>query len=633
MIREFDNTTFDLQKVEENLIKVIGVGGGGGNAINYMYEQGIQGVDYIICNTDRQALEGSPILTKIHLGKELTEGLGAGSLPEIGEKAAEESAEEIRAALGSKAKMVFVTAGMGGGTGTGAAPVIARICREMGILTVGIVTSPFYFEGRPRYMQAQKGIDKLRKELDTLIVINNDKLLDIYGDFDIETAFVKVDEVLTIAAKGITELINKKFTMNIDLRDAYTVLVNSGTAIMGTGYGEGENRAMDAVKSSLASPLLNDNCIAGAKNVLLLILYGNEKITVNEMGLINKYIQQEAANGINVIGDNQANIIMGVGKDLSLEDKIMVTVIATGFSSEQQHEIIDVEPKKIVHSLDENTQVTQEFDTKPSYSNISLNKPAEKKEKIVYKLEDPISEQQATSKSDMGITLHTKQERKAIPSIDPDLYQTPIQFEIVSPIVAAQQQENFVIYEKKTTAPTKPTTAVPQRQVERKVVYMEQPEAVAVMPQPSMITTQEGGKIVHHLDDYLEMEQMLIHAKSPHEAEQEPLKAEIPTKEPVKAKEQAQPQAKEPNQNAYIAALKENAANRKTAFKHMSHQFSSQNNYRLEDLENTPAYVRMNVDLSSITATPTVSRSSISLDSNNIVQIRENNSYLHDNVD
>ena len=594
MAIEFDNATFDLPKSTGNLIKVIGVGGGGGNAVNYMYKQDIRGVDYIICNTDRQALDKSPIVNKIYLGVELTEGLGAGSNPEVGEQSAMESIEEIKAMLGDNTKMAFITAGMGGGTGTGAAPIIAKICKDMGILTVGIVTSPFKFEGEIRLAQAQKGIENLRKQLDSLIVINNNKLRDTYGNLGIKTGFAKADEVLTIAAKGIAEVITKEFEVNIDLRDAHTVLSNSGTAIMGTGYGTGETRALDAVKGALESPLLNDNRITGAKNVLLLILYGNDEITMDEVGEINEYIQREAGHGIELTTGYKTNIIMGMGEEPALEDKIMVTVVATGFSTEQQHEIIDAEPKKIVHSLDDNAQFVQELDTTSSFTDISFENSLKKKEKVVYQFDDtpeqvPVTD--ATAKSSMGITLHTAPEKK---------------IKLTAP------------------APQRPQVA------ERKVVYFEQekPQAAPMM-QAASAPAQENGKIVHTLENYLEVEEMLTQARSPQrDTEEEEFKAELRIKEPAKTT-----QPKETNQNAYLSALKENAANRKTTFKNMSYQFSSQTNYKIEDLENTPAYMRKNVDISSTTMTPSVSRSSISLDSNNIAQIRENNSYLHDNVD
>jgi hypothetical protein len=632
---EFDNLTFDLPKNAENLIKVIGVGGGGGNAVNYMYKQNIKGVDYIICNTDRQALDKSPIVNKIHLGIELTEGLGAGSNPEVGEQSAMESIEEIKAMLGTNTKMAFITAGMGGGTGTGAAPIIAKICRDMGILTVGIVTSPFKFEGEIRLAQAQKGIENLRKQLDSLIVINNNKLRDTYGNLGIKTGFAKADEVLTIAAKGIAEVITKDFEVNIDLRDAHTVLSNSGTAIMGTGYGTGDNRAMDAVKSALESPLLNDNRITGAKNVLLLILYGKEEITMDEVAEINEYIQKEAGNSQELAAGYKTNIIMGMGEEEALEDKVMVTVVATGFSTEQQHEIIDVEPKKIVHSLDENTPFVQELDTTSSFTDISFENSLKRKQQAQSESVPSFTTPQATVsqpiRSEVGITLHAPEKKTNSITIDDSLYRVPVQYEVVERFVAAPQEE-FVIYQEKKTTP-KPQPVQPL-QVEREVIVMEpqRPQA-SVTKQKAVMSAmaEEEAKIVHNLNDYLEVEEMLIHAHSPQPEEKidEEFRAEIRVKETTSPKEQP----KEENQNAYLAALKENAANRRTTFKNMSHQFSNQNNYRLEDLENTPAYMRKNVDISSSSQASAVSRSTISLDSNNVTQIRENNSFLHDNVD
>ena len=632
---EFDNLTFDLPKNAENLIKVIGVGGGGGNAVNYMYKQNIKGVDYIICNTDRQALDKSPIVNKIHLGIELTEGLGAGSNPEVGEQSAMESIEEIKAMLGTNTKMAFITAGMGGGTGTGAAPIIAKICRDMGILTVGIVTSPFKFEGEIRLAQAQKGIENLRKQLDSLIVINNNKLRDTYGNLGIKTGFAKADEVLTIAAKGIAEVITKDFEVNIDLRDAHTVLSNSGTAIMGTGYGTGDNRAMDAVKSALESPLLNDNRITGAKNVLLLILYGKEEITMDEVAEINEYIQKEAGNSQELAAGYKTNIIMGMGEEEALEDKVMVTVVATGFSTEQQHEIIDVEPKKIVHSLDENTPFVQELDTTSSFTDISFENSLKRKQQAQSESVPSFTTPQATVsqpiRSEVGITLHAPEKKTNSITIDDSLYRVPVQYEVVERFVAAPQEE-FVIYQEKKTTP-KPQPVQPL-QVEREVIVMEpqRPQA-SVTKQKAVMSAmaEEDAKIVHNLNDYLEVEEMLIQAHSPQSEEKidEEFRAEIRVKETILPKEQP----KEENQNAYLAALKENAANRRTTFKNMSHQFSNQNNYRLEDLENTPAYMRKNVDISSSSQAPAVSRSTISLDSNNVTQIRENNSFLHDNVD
>ena len=356
--QEIKNLPFDLPKNQSNVIKVIGVGGGGSNAINYMHSKGIKGVDFVVCNTDSQALENSKVENKIQLGISLTEGLGAGANPEIGEKAAVESFDDLKKMLETNTKMVFVTAGMGGGTGTGAAPVISKLAKEMDILTVGIVTMPFQFEGKIREEQAKKGIEKLRNEVDALIVINNNKLRDIYGNLGFKEGFAKADEVLATASKGIAEVITHHYTQNIDLKDAKTVLSNSGNAIMGSATSSGTKRSIEAISSALDSPLLNDNRIHGAKNVLLLIVSGKQEITIDEIGLINEYIQEKAG--------HNANIIMGVGEDLNLEESISVTVIATGFDPNQQEEIIHSDSKKIIHNLDENTGYVHNLSSKNS---------------------------------------------------------------------------------------------------------------------------------------------------------------------------------------------------------------------------------------------------------------------------
>lgn len=340
--------SFDLPKGNSSIIKVIGVGGGGNNALKHMYERGIHGVDFVICNTDAQTLDNNPVSNKVQLGMTITEGLGAGADPEVGEKAAIESIEDIKAALGQNTKMVFITAGMGGGTGTGAAPVIAKIAKEMGILTVGIVTVPFSFEGRRRLDQAEIGLDKLRNNVDSLIVINNDKLRQQFGNLGFKQGFSKADEVLTNAAKGMAEVITGYFDVNIDFRDAKSVLQNSGTALISTGTASGENKAEEAVKKALDSPLLNDNKITGAKNVLLLIRSGSEEATMDEIGLINDFIQKEAG--------NTAEIIFGVGTDEELGDAISVLVIATGFAKDDKKHAGPTEKIKI--SLNDNLSTT-----------------------------------------------------------------------------------------------------------------------------------------------------------------------------------------------------------------------------------------------------------------------------------
>ena len=350
---QFENLSFILPKNQSNVIKVIGIGGGGSNAINHMYNKGINGVDYVICNTDSQALENSPVPNKVQLGIKETEGLGAGADPLIGEKAAIESLNEMRTLLEKNTKMVFITAGMGGGTGTGAAPIISKLAMEMDILTVGIVTMPFVFEGKIRMNHANKGLEKLRSNVDSLIVVNNNKLRDIYGNLGVKEGFSKADEVLATAAKGIAEVITHHYTQNIDLKDAKTVLSKSGNAIMGSFSSSGDKRALNAVSNALDSPLLNDNRIDGAQNVLLLIVSGSNEVTIDEIGIINDYIQEKAG--------NNANIIMGIGDDQSLAEEITVTVIATGFDMKQQDEILHIEPKKTIYNLDDESEITENF--------------------------------------------------------------------------------------------------------------------------------------------------------------------------------------------------------------------------------------------------------------------------------
>ena len=345
---------FDLPKNISSIIKVIGVGGGGSNAVNHMYNLGIKGVDFIVCNTDKQALDISAVPYKIQLGASLTEGNGAGAIPEIGKNAAIENIDEIRSVLGENTKMVFVTAGMGGGTGTGAAPVIAGIARELGILTVGIVTVPFGFEGRKRRQQAELGLEEMRQAVDTLLVINNEKLREMTGNLTINNAFSKADDVLTVAAKGIAELISVTGSVNVDFNDVYTVMKDSGVAIMGSAAVEGEDRAIRCVTEALDSPLLNDNNIAGAKFVLLNITYGDKEVLMDEITEITDFIQDEAG--------SSADVIWGHGYDPTLGEKLSVTLIATGFNSSP---ITGFEkaPEKIVRPLHEEpkNQITSQL--------------------------------------------------------------------------------------------------------------------------------------------------------------------------------------------------------------------------------------------------------------------------------
>jgi len=370
--------SFDLPKGNSAIIKVIGVGGGGNNALKHMYEKGIYGVDFVICNTDAQTLDNNPVSNKVQLGISMTEGLGAGADPEVGEKAAIESIDDIKAAMGQNTKMVFITAGMGGGTGTGAAPVIAKVAKEMGILTVGIVTVPFSFEGKRRLDQANLGLEKLRNNVDSLIVINNDKLRQQFGNLGFKQGFSKADEVLTNAAKGMAEVITGYFDVNIDFRDAKSVLANSGTALMSTGVATGEKKAEEAVKKALDSPLLNDNKITGAKNVLLLIRSGVSEVTMDEIGVIMDYIQKEAG--------HTADIIFGVGTDEELGDAVSVLVIATGFSNEDKKHSGATETIK--YSLEDRPSPSSRHRESPFKSRAQEERQQPESGKNFFRLED-----------------------------------------------------------------------------------------------------------------------------------------------------------------------------------------------------------------------------------------------------
>lgn len=344
---------FELPKENSSIIKVIGVGGGGSNAVNHMYRQGIKGVDFIVCNTDLQALDISPVPMKIQLGADSTEGRGAGSIPEVGMNAANENIDELKEILSNNTKMLFVTAGMGGGTGTGAAPVIASLAKEMGILTVGIVTVPFVFEGRKRIQQANEGIERMRKSVDTLLIINNDKLREMFGNLTLGNAFSQADDVLTTAAKGIAEVISVTGAINVDFNDVNTVLRDSGYAIMGSAQAEGDERAIKAVQKALASPLLNDSNIAGAKYVLLNITYGDQEVLMDEIADITDFIQDEAG--------STADVIWGHGYDETLGNNLSVTIIATGFNAKQDVGLSPKTVEKVKVSLDEErpTMITQ----------------------------------------------------------------------------------------------------------------------------------------------------------------------------------------------------------------------------------------------------------------------------------
>lgn len=397
---------FDLPKEQSSIIKVIGVGGGGSNAVNHMYRQGIKGVDFVVCNTDHQALDTSPVPTKIPLGQSLTEGRGAGSVPDVGKNAAIENLEDINEILAKNTKMIFVTAGMGGGTGTGAAPVIAQAARDMGILTVGIVTVPFTFEGRKRRSQAEEGIEKMREAVDTLLVINNDKLREMFGNLTLVNAFENADDVLAIAAKGIAEVISVTGQINVDFNDVNTVMKDSGVAIMGSAEAEGENRAVKCVESALNSPLLNDNNIDGAKYVLLNITYGSQAVLMDEISDITDYIQEEAG--------STADVIWGHGYDESLDDKLCVTIIATGFNTTPHTGLSMKAPKKNKILLEDDPSIENNEDLNTNSdgddSTLTDKEPTTKTKKFI--LED----NQSIESNEMDEVLDTPKIKEPINS-------------------------------------------------------------------------------------------------------------------------------------------------------------------------------------------------------------------------
>ncbi len=624
---------FDLPKNQSNVIKVIGVGGGGSNAINHMFKQGIKGVDFVICNTDAQALNNSGVPNKIQLGIDLTEGLGAGANPEIGSKAAIESAEDIKNMLNVNTKMVFITAGMGGGTGTGAAPVIAQMAKEMDILTVGIVTMPFSFEGKIRNDQAQIGIETLREHVDSLVVINNNKLRDVYGNLGFKAGFSKADEVLSTASKGIAEVITHHYTQNIDLRDAKTVLSNSGTAIMGSAISSGSNRAQEAIMKALDSPLLNDNKITGAKNVLLLIVSGNEEITIDEIGEINDHIQEQAGHG--------ANIIMGVGDDSSLEESISVTIIATGFNIDQQDEISNTEPQKVVHKLEEdesNLFNQKEVDVKVQEVKLDNNESA----KIVHVLE----EEQTDIVEDILVTNDN------IKSIEVDSYElvssdevedSEEEFEIENPSDEISEEDlsptfDWSLFDDSST--NKEEISINNEETEESsIVNVNEIEVVDYIEVVSTEESNDEGDIIHELNDHIVVEPLIKENSDDSEIDvlvEEDFEMELIKKDTEDKVEVVASVEKEKiidPLNSPIADLQmQRSKERRLKMKEFNYKF---NNSKIDDIEKEPAYKRHGIDLEEVSHSSenNESRLTLNLDENDDIQLRTNNSFLHDNVD
>ena len=631
--------TFDLPKNQSNVIKVIGVGGGGSNAINHMFRQGIKGVDFVICNTDAQALNSSGVPNKIQLGIHTTEGLGAGANPEIGQKAAVESLEDIRSMLETNTKMVFITAGMGGGTGTGAAPVIAKMARDLDILTVGIVTMPFQFEGKIRNNQAHKGIEKLRKVVDSLVIINNNKLREVYGNLGFKAGFSKADEVLSTAARGIAEVITHHYTQNIDLRDAKTVLTDSGTAIMGASSAVGESRAKKAITTALDSPLLNDNKITGAKNVLLLIVSGNQEITIDEIGEINDHIQAEAGYG--------ANIIMGVGEDEKLGESISVTVIATGFDVDQQNDITNVEPKKVVHALEDDQTMEHDLSipNEVVVSEHTLSDTDEKVETIIHSLEDDSDLYNLDAAEEQSMDLiPTSELIKSIEVVFEEVVADVSDEEFIINEVKIQSNEETVTNEEDQTMLTFDLPL--QQSFESKnndeleiFELQDNVNEIEVDDYIELIAVNESSseeELRYTLDDHIILEQTnqeFDPSKQITSVETQVDEELVFSKVTVKERQvtKAPVEDEDPFNNPISKTLRDRADERRKKMKAFNYKF---NTSKLEEFEKEPAYKRKGIELNDApTADQLASRSSVTLDDNEDIQMRTNNSFLHDNVD
>ncbi|MFY8137398.1 MAG: cell division protein FtsZ [Flavobacteriales bacterium] len=544
---------FELPRENSSIIKVIGVGGGGSNAVNYMYEQGITGVDFIVCNTDAQALDKSPVPIKVQLGSTLTEGRGAGSIPEVGKNSAIESLEEVRELLSTNTNMVFITAGMGGGTGTGAAPVIAKIAKEMGILTVGIVTIPFVFEGRKRSVQADFGLKDMREAVDTLLIIRNDKLRELYGNLTLKQAFSHADEVLCTAAKGIAEVITLTGTVNVDMNDVKTVMRDSGVAIMGSGKASGEGRAKRAVQTALESPLLNDNDINGANFILLNITFGQEELLMDEISEITDHIQEQA--GMN------AEVIWGYGQDPNLGEDICVTVIATGFHAKTVESVLPTQASQPVKHVLDVPQATNEVIqkvTKPTEEvkaeNVAENNPeVEPFMKTTFHLNDEVVETPKASTLPQADLFASEE----IPSIS--------SMKLKSEEPVASEKPNFISLNDEVKNEVYSSENIASDS------FMHKASNVAVSDRPARAELMARNK-----DREMKIREFTLKLKSPS---------------------------------------------------------------GLNDLENEPAYMRRKVSLENVqhSTESTVSRFSLneSVDENGEkrTELRDNNPFLHDNVD
>ena len=649
--------SFDLPKNKSNVIKVIGVGGGGSNAINYMFQQGINGVDFVVTNTDAQALNESGVPIKIQLGASLTEGLGAGANPEVGALAAEESFEDLKNLLTTQTKMVFITAGMGGGTGTGAAPIIAQMAKEMDILTVGIVTMPFQFEGKLRLEQAEKGLENIKKTVDALIVINNNKLREVYGNLGFKAGFSKADEVLSTAARGIAEVITHHYRQNIDLKDAKTVLKDSGTAIMGSGSASGTSRAHDAIINALDSPLLNDNKITGCKNVLLLIVSGNEEITIDEIGEINDFIQTEAG--------NNANIIMGIGEDQNLGSSVSVTIIATGFGADQQHQIVNTEAKKIIHTLVEDQtlehnlmgseenpaafempQEVESIDAEQHEIEVDTN-PLEEEEEETVTFSLDVKEEEETEEEHL-FSIPVVAETRGGYTDEPETIEA--EEELIATTPALQNME--VVYELLESDQFQEELEI---ETEEEFIINDLDEEVLDLEVVGSeeIAAEEENQFAFDfglpISDSQEVSsEKIVHTLS--EEEEEEVKEDPSLSEAIDFEFEVVEKLEETpvleteevltsphDDSPFDKKIKETATKkneeRKEHLKKFNHAFKHSMS-KIDEFEKQPAYKRMGLELEQPSSSESnESRLSVDNDKNDEIQLRSNNSFLHDNVD
>ena len=574
---EFDmpKMEFDLPRDYNSIIKVIGVGGGGSNAVNHMFNQGIVGVDFIVCNTDRQALDISPVPYKIQLGAQLTDGRGAGMLPEVGMAAANENIDEIRDLLSKNTKMVFVTAGMGGGTGTGAAPVIAKVAKDLGILTVGIVTIPFNFEGKKRRLQAEEGLNKMRENVDTLLVINNERLREFGKDMSLTDAFSYADDILTVAARGIAEVISVTGVINVDFNDVNTVLRNSGHAIMGSASAEGENRALEAVTSALSSPLLMDNEIDGARYVLLNITYGSKEVMMDEITEITDYIQEAAG--------ATADVIWGHGLDSSLGEKISITLIAAGLKDVPLNGFEKAPERKVVDLHGENNKEITSLLTNPvsSFEGSGNSKDAFSEEPFLK------SEQITDNTIPAESISQNFGEKKSF-----DLFESAVEIN-PSAILDVNEDTNFVeeitFLENEITSNSEEKDVQPEFSWDIGVSNSDASE--------SSTKIEEKEEIVRHM---LEEEVIME------------LDSEVKHTTPEEQQKIAQ----------------------ERSFKIMEYTNKLKNAEGIADFENEPAYVRRNISLTQSipSSEESVSRFGLSEEEDGKSGLRSNN-FLHDNVD